>query len=74
MKIHNCVRDAKLMELAEMQAINNRVRAVHADSQPNEQEKTIEEFKENVSSSPKQRAKKKKERVRSNEGGVLPEA
>lgn len=62
------------MELAELRAIDERIRAVHADTQPYEQETTIEEPEENVAPSPKQRAKKKKERIRSNESGVLPEA
>lgn len=38
MKIHNFVRDAKQMELAELQAVNERVRAVQAITQPNEPE------------------------------------
>lgn len=74
MKIHNCVRDAKLMELAELQAIDERVRAVQANTQPYEQELPAKEAEEENYSPQKSRAKKKKERVRSDEGGILPEA
>lgn len=74
MKIHNCVRDAKLMELAELQAIDERIRAVHADTQPYEQELPAQKAEETIDAPQKSRAKKKKERVRPDESGVLPEA
>ena len=53
MNIHTCVRDAKLMELAELQAIDNRARAVQANIEPNEQR--IQETKVEQKTDPPQK-------------------
>lgn len=74
MKIHNCVRDAKLMELAELQAIDDRAKAVQANTKFYEQEQQTIETKENSNPLQKARTKKKKERFRSDEDRVLSEA
>lgn len=63
MKIYNCVRDAKLMELAELQAVDKRARAVQSNIQFNEPEQSAPEAEETVKAPKKARAKKKKEGV-----------
>lgn len=66
MNIHTCVRDAKLMELAELQAIDNRARAVQANIEPNEQRIQETKVEEKTDTPQKPRPKKKKAGVRPN--------
>lgn len=66
MKIHQCARDARLMEIAELEAADKRVRAVQAKHQPNETKQSTEEKTEAeapVEPTQKARSKKKKEGV-----------
>ena len=63
MKIHNCVRDAKLMELVELQAIDKRAKAVQATTHSNESKQSDVEPQKSVETPQKARSKKKKEEV-----------
>lgn len=56
MKIHTCVRDAKRMELSELEAINRNVTHVQADIQEDGEKSEIQEAE-----APKKSRKKKKE-------------
>ena len=73
MKIYECVRDAKLMRLSELKAIDERVRAVQAKNPPYGQEQPTKEETEEVKAPAKKGSKKKKEGLRSDKNRVLPE-
>ena len=70
MKIHTIARDAKQMQMAELEAINRRateVQAIPTDNGTVEQpEQTAEEVKEEAADTKATRPKKKKAGVRSN--------
>ncbi len=62
MKIHTCVRDAKRMELSELEAINRNVVEVQAANIV-ENESEHSETREETETPKKSRKKKKKEDV-----------
>lgn len=70
MKIHTIARDAKQMQMAELEAINRRateVQAIPTDNDTVEQPKqTTEEAKEEAADTKATRPKKKKAGVRPN--------
>ncbi len=70
MKIHTIARDAKQMQMAELEAINRRAAEVQATQTDNgtveQSEQTTEEAKEEAADTKATRPKKKKAGVRPN--------
>lgn len=70
MKIHTIARDAKQMQMAELEAINRRAAEVQATPTDNgtveQPEQTTEEVKEEAADTKATRPKKKKTGVRPN--------
>lgn len=64
MRILNYVRDAKRMELTELQAIDKRVRAVQANNEPDEPINATEPEVETTEEAPKKTARQKKSKER----------
>lgn len=63
MKIHTCVRDAKLMDLAELQAVDTRAKTLQANIVDDESGLSEAKEKEEVETPKKSRKKKKEEDV-----------